>query len=124
MALEPQPQQQSGKLVALEGDVDTVLTQLRLLPPSQKILVLPPILESLPQDIEAQSFNARAFIRDVHASFTEWTEIARSFLQSSTTTQPRLVFMNGGSVSARATCITKICENITNGEVRVHLAKV
>jgi hypothetical protein len=26
--------------------------------------------------------------------------------------------MNGGSVSARATCIKKICENITNGDIR------
>jgi hypothetical protein len=32
--------------------------------------------------------------------------------------QPRLVFLNGGSVNARATCIKRICENITNGEVR------
>lgn len=104
--------------MALEGDVDTVATQLRLLPPSQKILVLPSLLDDLPQDINAQSFNARALIRDVYAAFVDRTERARSFLQSSTTTQPRLVFMNGGSVKARTTCITRICENITNGDVR------
>lgn len=113
-----EPQQHTGKLVALEGDVDTVATQLQLLPPSQKILILPHLLDNLPRHTEAQSFNARAFIQDVHTSFIERAARARSFLQSSTPAQPRLVFMNGGSVGARATCITRICENITNGEIR------
>jgi hypothetical protein len=117
-SVKSQPQEQRGKLVAVEGDGDTVATQLRLLPPSQKILILPSLLDDLPQDINAQSFNARALIRDVHKVFLERTERARSFLQSSTTEQPRLVFMNGGSVRARTTCIAKICENITNGDVR------
>jgi hypothetical protein len=117
-SIQSQPLGQRGKLVALEGDVDVVGIQLRLLPPSQKILVLPSLFDNFPQDAGAQSFNARAFIRDVHADFVERTERARSFLRSSTATQPRLVFMNGGSVRARTACITRICENITNGEVR------
>lgn len=104
--------------MSVEGDVDTVATQLRLLPPSQKILVLPSLLNDLPQDIDAPSFNAREFVRNAHTSFIERLERARAFLQLSTTTQPRLVFMNGGSVSARAICITRICEHITNGDVR------
>jgi hypothetical protein len=107
-------QHHSGKLVALEGDIDAVSTQLRLLPPSQKILVLPSLLENLRPNTEKDDFDARAFVRDVHTAFTERTETARSFLQSSTSAHPKLVFMNGGSVSARITCITRICENLTN----------
>jgi len=112
------PQQEvGGKLVAFEGDADTISTQLRLLPPSQKILILPSLLESVPKTTDKQSFNARAFIREVHTAFGQRNETARSFLQSSTSTHPRLVFMNGGSVGARTACITAICENVTNGEI-------
>ncbi|CZR53925.1 uncharacterized protein PAC_03807 [Phialocephala subalpina] len=117
LELEPE---QLGKLVALEGDSETIETQLRLLPPSQKILILPTLQSALPQDVESDkdAFNARTFIRDVHRTFTERTETARAFLQSSTSTQPRLAFINGGSVSARATCITRICANMTNGDMK------
>ena len=117
MSVQSPLRELSGKLVALEGDVDVVATQLRLLPPSQKILVLPALTNEVPHDLDPQDFNARTCIRSAHEAFEEQTERARSFLQSSTTTQPRLVFINGGSVRARATCITKICENITNGDV-------
>ena len=113
-----QPRAQSGRLVALEGDVDTIATQLRILPPSQKILLLPSLIDQLPHDVDAQAFTARTFIRNTHTAFVERTERARSFLQSSTTTQPRIVFINGGSVAARTACISKICENITNGDVK------
>ena len=118
-SIESQPPPQCGKLVALEGDIDTVATQLRLLPSSQKILVLPSLLDGLPQEANPQQFDPRTLIQDVYKAFAERTEQARAFLLSSTDTQPRLVFMNGGSVSARWTCITKICENMTNGDVRV-----
>jgi hypothetical protein len=110
-------EQQFGKLLALEGDEDTISTQLRLLPPSQKILILPSFTESLPQNAEKQSFDARAFIRNVYSTFAERTETARSFLKSSTSTHPRLAFVNGGSVRARATCIAAVCDNITDGDV-------
>ena len=106
-----------GKLVALEGDIDTISTQLLLLPSSQKILVVPSLLDNLPQIPTKDSFDARELVRDVHAAFTERTETARAFLQSSTSAHPKLVFMNGGSVSAHTMCIAKICENITNGEI-------
>ena len=106
-----------GKLVALEGDADIISTQLRLLPPSQKILVLPSILENLPRDQDNDAFDARSFVRHVHNAFTDRTEKARSFLGSSTSTQPRLVFTNGGSVSARSTCIARIAESVTDGKI-------
>ncbi|KAL3427587.1 gastric mucin-like protein [Phlyctema vagabunda] len=106
-----------GKLIALEGDSDIISTQLRLLPPSPKILIIPTIFESLPEPAENAFFDARAFVRDVHVACRERTAIARSFLSQSTSKHPRIVFMNGGSVHAHAACITKICENITNGEM-------
>ncbi|KAG0647943.1 hypothetical protein D0Z07_5999 [Hyphodiscus hymeniophilus] len=118
ISCQSQPQEQSGKLVALEGDADVVAMQLRLLPPSPKILVLPSVLDDLPHDGDAQTFNARDFIRDVHTALVERIEKARCFLQYSTTTQRRLVITNGGSVRARTACIAKICEYITNGDVR------
>jgi hypothetical protein len=117
MATESEREQQSGKLVALEGDTETISTQLRLLPPSQKILILPALLDNIPEETTQWSFDARTYVRAVHNAFTERTESARSFLQYSTSAQPRLVFMSGGSVSARTTCIARICENITNGDV-------
>jgi hypothetical protein len=117
MATESEREQQSGKLVALEGDTDAISTQLRLLPPSQKILILPALLDNIPEETNQRSFNARTYVRAVHNAFTERIESARSFLRSSTSAQPRLVFMNGGSVSARTTCIARICENITNRDV-------
>ena len=117
MATESEREQQSGKLVALEGDTDTISTQLRLLPPSQKILILPALLDNIPEETNQRSFDARTCVRAVHNAFTKRIESAQSFLQSSTSSQPRLVFMNGGSVSARTTCIARICENITNGDV-------
>ncbi|KAH6717936.1 hypothetical protein BKA61DRAFT_294652 [Leptodontidium sp. MPI-SDFR-AT-0119] len=108
---------QSGKVIALEGDTNVISTQLRLLPPSQKFLILPSLLAHLAPDSEKDAFDARAFIRDLQTAITQRTETARSFLQSSTPTQPRLVFAVHGSVSARTTCITKICQNITNGDI-------
>ena len=110
-------EERSGKLIALEGDADTIATQLRLLPPSQKILVLPSVLEKLSEDCDEKTFNAQTFVREVHTAFTDRTESARTFLQLSTSTQPRLVFMNGGSVAARTACISRICENVTNGDI-------
>jgi hypothetical protein len=114
-AVESESTHGRGKLLSLEGDIDTISTQLRLLPPSQKILVLPSLVESLDQIPKEQSFDAKTFIRNVHTAFTARTENARSFLEPSTSAHPRLVFMNGGSVRARTLCIEKIAENVTNG---------
>lgn len=106
--------QDNGKLVALEGDGDAISTQLRLLPPSQKILILPSSLRKLANGTD-EHFNARSFVRTINTAFSERTETAQAFLRASTSSQPRLVFMNGGSSTARAACIEGICENLTNG---------
>ncbi|KAH6670130.1 hypothetical protein B0J14DRAFT_111888 [Halenospora varia] len=116
-AVQPQRSLEGGTVVAVEGGSHTVSTQLRLLPPSQKILVLPSFSDSIPETPENQCFDARAFIRDVYIAFSERAETARSFMGSSTSAQPRLVFMNGGTVCARATCISRISEKIANGNI-------
>ncbi|XMA10764.1 hypothetical protein WAI453_003555 [Rhynchosporium graminicola] len=107
----------SGKIIALEGDTHIISTQLRLLPPSQKILILPNVEEKYTPEHKNDAFNARVFIRDLQTAVTQRTETARSFLQLSTPTQPRLVFTVHGNVSARTTCITKISQNLTSGNV-------
>lgn len=112
---QPQPAVE-GKLVALEGETDTISTQLRLLPPSQKILVLPSLLETVSKP-DKHSFKPRAYVREVHEAYTSRIETAWSFLESSTTAHPRLVLMNGGSIGARTACIASICQNLTNGDV-------
>ncbi|KAH8656949.1 hypothetical protein BGZ60DRAFT_531814 [Tricladium varicosporioides] len=116
-AVRPQGSLEGGTLVAVEGDSYTISTQLRLLPPSQKILVLPSLSDIIPETPENQCFDARAFIRDVYIAFSERTETAQSFIKSWTSAQPRLVFMNGGTICARATCISRISEKITNGNI-------
>ena len=116
MASVEQPQPAAGgKLVALEGDIDTISTQLRLLPPSQKILVLPSLLENIAKP-DKHPFKPRAYIREVHEVYTNRIQTARSFLKSSTSSHPRLVLMNGGSVGARTACVASICQHVTYGD--------
>src|ERR1700712_520436 len=102
----PGETQGGGKVVALEGNINTITTQLRLLPHSHMILIVAPLDNYLIQDHNREPFEARAFVRDVHIALTQRNEVARSFLRSSP--QSKLAFLNGGSVSARAICIAKI----------------
>lgn len=113
---ESERDRQSGKLVSLEGDVKFIATQLQLLPPSQKILILSALQDQLSSETE-WTFDARSFVRRVYSALLQRTEEARSFLQNSTNAHPKLVFMNGGSVSARAICLARISERLTNGDV-------
>ncbi|KAE9372141.1 hypothetical protein N431DRAFT_375098 [Stipitochalara longipes BDJ] len=97
-----------GKLIALEGDEEILATQLRLLPPSEKFLVIPSITENFP---DKGGFNPQSYVHAVHLAFEERAERARAFLRTGTSAHPRLVFMNGGSVSARSRCISRICQH-------------
>jgi hypothetical protein len=102
-----------GKLIALEGDTEMLATQLQLLPPSQKFLVIP----SMPEIFsDKEDFDPRSYVRTVHLAFKDRTERAQAFLRDGTSAHPRLVFMNGGSVSARRRCISRICQD-TDGDV-------
>lgn len=107
---------QHGNIVAIEGNADMVATQLRLLPQSTKILIIPALSTALPP-IKAEPFDALRWVRHVQDAFVARSETARSFLKSSNSMQPRLVFLNGGSVSARVECIQRIAEQMTNGRI-------
>jgi hypothetical protein len=109
----PNPQD-AGKLVALEGNTRTISEQLRLLPQSHMVMVIAPIDNYISTSQSDQEFDARSFVRDVYAAFDQRNRKARSFLQSSP--QSKVVFLNGGSVSARAICIAKISEHLTDGD--------
>ncbi|RFU33583.1 hypothetical protein B7463_g2754, partial [Scytalidium lignicola] len=107
-----------GQIVAFEGDVDTIAIQLQLIPPSSKILIIPSLESSLPPTRQRGPFDPNSYIHHVHAALTARIERAHSFLRLSTPTQPRLVFLNGGTVCARAACVRAICDHSTDGNVR------
>ncbi|KAM0127019.1 hypothetical protein ACHAO1_009772 [Botrytis cinerea] len=102
-----------GKLVALEGNINTITTQLRLLPHSHMILIVAPLDHYLSEDYKQEPFEARAFVRGVYIALAQRNEEARSFLRSSP--QSKLAFLNGGSVSARAICVARISQRLTYG---------
>ncbi|KAI9763437.1 MAG: hypothetical protein M1840_000519 [Geoglossum simile] len=106
-----------GQVVSLEGDIQTIITQLRLLPPSPRVLTLPPFSRSLSRAPIATESEARSFVLQAHRIFTRRCEQARNFLLSSLGDQPRLVLMNGGCVSARRICISKIADELAGGNV-------
>ncbi|KAI9893603.1 MAG: hypothetical protein M1814_006399 [Vezdaea aestivalis] len=112
------PDESTGNLIALEGDVAAIATQLRLLPPSSKILTLPAFASALPKSLATDNFDPANYVRQVHETFKKRHDYARSFLKASTGSQPRLVFLNGGCVSARTACITKIAEELANSDTR------
>ncbi|TQS36720.1 hypothetical protein Golomagni_02821 [Golovinomyces magnicellulatus] len=116
--LEAQQHNTSGKLIALEGDSEVISTHLRLLPPSQKILIFPPLQSCISKACEQRQFNPKEYIKSVHAHLIKRLNDARSFLQSTISPQhPRIVFMNGGTLRARAICIENICQNLTLGDI-------
>lgn len=104
----------NGKLIALEGDTEILATQLRLLPQSEKFLVIPSMNEIFSAN---KNFDPRSYVRAVHLAFEDRLERARDFLSNGTSAHPRLVFMNGGSASARSMCISRICRQHTDGDI-------
>lgn len=106
-----------GKLVVFEGDGDVVSTQLRLLPTSPQILILPDIQCYLQERIVLmETFDVPLFIRGVHEAFEERNRSAEHFLERPPTGVHRLVFLNGGAPSAQATCIKAIMRHHTDGD--------
>ncbi|KAI3398129.1 hypothetical protein diail_9751 [Diaporthe ilicicola] len=105
-----------GSLIALEGPADTVSTQLRLLPTSSQLLVLPS-LQSYIGKAKDGSFSARSYIKQVHNAAQTRHEAAVQFLRDSSPTNKRLVFLNGGSAGAVSQCITAISEHQTSGDI-------
>lgn len=98
-----------GSLVAFEGTGDVVSTQLRLLPTSPQVLILPDVQHYMHQE-NSTRFNARTYIKDVQKAVQARHEVALQFLKDSSRNSKRLVFLNGGTASAVALCISTISE--------------
>ncbi|KAG5806757.1 hypothetical protein H9Q74_007564 [Fusarium xylarioides] len=105
-----------GSVVAFEGHVDTISTQLRLLPTSPHILILPSIQNYISnRDLENRS-DVRVYVKKIHEATVARYEAAQAFLHGSTASGRRLVFMNGGTPSARTLCISAIMDYETDGD--------
>lgn len=104
-----------GSLIALEGPADTVSTQLRLLPTSSQLLVLPG-LQSYMGKARDGPFHARSYIKEVHTAAQIRHEAAAQFLRDSKPTNKKLVFLNGGTAGAVSQCISAISEHETSGD--------
>ncbi|KAI1106735.1 hypothetical protein F4804DRAFT_284126 [Jackrogersella minutella] len=108
--------QYHGSLVAFEGPQDTVSTQLRLLPNSPNILIIPPLRYFIRGRNPEAPFDAQSRILATHKACSDRAEMARAFLRESTPSNKRLVFMNGGTASAQAECVSDISKHLTNGD--------
>lgn len=107
---------QNGHIIALEGPSDAVSTQLRLLPTSRHILVLPDLQHYILRDTsDKEAFNASNFIRRIHKASEARRSEAREFLRQSTAGEVRFVFTHGGTVGAQAQCLSAIASHITDG---------
>ncbi|KAI5456344.1 hypothetical protein BGZ63DRAFT_92399 [Mariannaea sp. PMI_226] len=104
-----------GSIVSFEGHAETISTQLRLLPTSPQILILPSIQSYLPKDDLQNRFDARLYVKKIHHALMVRNEIAHSFLKGSDPNSKRLVFMNGGTPGAQVLCIKAIMEHETHG---------
>lgn len=99
--------QYHGSLVAFEGPADAVSTQLRLLPTSPQVLILPSIQAYLKGGDSAQ-FSAQALIQDAHEAAQKRHDVAIDFLRGSSAKNKRIVFLSGGTAGAVFHCISAI----------------
>lgn len=101
--------------MAFEGPFDIVSTQLRLLPPSSQVLILPD-LEHYMKKEDDQNFAIRPYVKEVHEAAQARYEIALQFLGESSRGNKRLVFLNGGTAGAVSQCIAAISHHKTSGD--------
>ncbi|KUI67925.1 hypothetical protein VM1G_03355 [Cytospora mali] len=104
-----------GSLVAFEGPVDAVSTQLRLLPTSPHVLILPSI-ETYIRGGEDIRFSARELVRATHNAAQARHDVAMGFLRGASANSKRIVFLSGGTAGAVAQCISKISEHQAPGD--------
>lgn len=105
-----------GSVVAFEGRADTISTQLQLLPRSAQILILPGLKTYMPDEDEGWELDCQAYVAAVDAAIQSRNNLAESFLQASTPTNKRIVFMAGGAPSAMAMCVERIMSQETHGD--------
>ncbi|KAM0556025.1 hypothetical protein ACHAPJ_006006 [Fusarium lateritium] len=105
-----------GSIVAFEGHVDTVSTQLRLLPTSPQILILPNIQYYASTEGTEDRSDIRLYVKRIHDAVVARYKAAQAFLHGSTLSSKRLVFLNGGTPGARALCIKAMMDYETDGD--------
>lgn len=103
-----------GSLVAFEGPADVVSTQLRLLPTSSQVLILPGLQHYMKGDNRGR-FSARSYVKNVHEAALARHKVALRFLDESSQANKRLVFLNGGTAGAMSYCISAISKYQTSG---------
>ncbi|ATY60962.1 gastric mucin [Cordyceps militaris] len=108
----------TSAIVALEGAPKFVTTQLRLLPSTPQILILPAlstyITTTLPSFLDV--YDPVQHLRQVNAAMKRRHRDAQAFLRHSAADGPRLVFMDGGAASARALCLGALMQHETAGD--------
>lgn len=105
-----------GSLVAFEGPADAVSTQLRLLPASPQVLILPGVRNYMKGGDESR-FSARALIRNTHKAAQARHDVAMEFLRASSANNKRIVFLSGGTTSAVSQCISTISDHQAPGNL-------
>ncbi|KAG5951966.1 hypothetical protein E4U53_001916 [Claviceps sorghi] len=105
-----------GSIVALEGEPDLVSTQLRLLPTSPQLLILPSVEHYVKPEDRNGCFSARGFVQKIHAALVTRNDAARTFLDGSTADHKRLVFLHGSTPGAQTLCVKEIMKYKTNGD--------
>ncbi|KAL1871576.1 hypothetical protein VTK73DRAFT_2005 [Phialemonium thermophilum] len=107
-----------GSLVALEGPLDVVNLQLRLLPACPQLMVLPEIQRFMPSSGESEEpVDMRTYIYEVHKAASIRHEIALRFLSRATPERKRIVFLPGGTAHARALCISTIRDQTKHKDI-------
>ncbi|KAK1761423.1 hypothetical protein QBC47DRAFT_356500 [Echria macrotheca] len=105
-----------GRIVALEGPPDVVSAQLRLLPVSGQILILPSLQHYVSDQNLQQPSSVKQLVYALHKAAQIRHNAAMSFLRDSAADHKRVVFLNGGTVGARFRCVSAIAERETQGD--------
>lgn len=122
MAKDPQENdgasnaQYYGSLVAFEGKGEVISTQLRMLPTSPQVLILPDVRHYMREDNNTH-FDTRSYTRDVLEAVEARRKVAMQFLSQSSPENKRLVFLNGGTAGAVAHCISAISDGPAHGDI-------
>lgn len=103
-----------GSVVAFEGNHDTISTQLRLLPTSSKVLIVPPLEQFLDKQTAPLASDLRATILYIHNGAAKRAETVDTFLHGGASDSKKLVFLNGGTAAATAKCIAAIRKHYVN----------
>lgn len=111
------PLERTGRIIAFEGPSELVSTQLRLLPTSRQIRVLPGLQHYMRDSNSELPFDARQLIHRIHTAAQARHTEALEFLQTPTVAADgrRLVFVDGGTIGAHAACLSAIMEHQTGG---------